>query len=171
MSRPIIRPINKSDWRQYRDTRLKALKDSPQAFGSTYENTSKLPDSEWLDRLTRITLDRDLPLAAVIESQFVGMAWARIEEPNLEVVHLYQMWVSPSFRGHRIGYRLLETALAWAGEQGAKTMILGVTYGDTPARKLYESAGFRTTNSSDLLRPGSDLRVQTMKYDLPVTGA
>ena len=159
-----VRPFAQSEWREYRDTRLQALRDSPDAFGSVYETTSLLPDNEWIDRLARISPQKDLPLAGLVESEFSAMAWARFDESEEKVAHLYQMWVSPRFRGNGLARKLLYTAMQWATSLGASAMILGVTCGDTPARKLYNSAGFEPIGIPEPLRPGSKLEVQTMKF-------
>jgi ribosomal protein S18 acetylase RimI-like enzyme len=160
----IVRPFLQSEWQQYRDTRLSALQDSPDAFGSVYETAALLADSEWQDRLARITPDRDLPLAGLVGSEFAGMAWARFDQPEGTTVHLYQMWVSPAYRGKGLAHKLLLEALAWALSQDAKSMSLGVTCGDTPARKLYASVGFVTIGTPEPLRAGSELKIQNMGY-------
>lgn len=165
MTRKItVRQFAPSEWRQYRNTRLQALKDSPDAFGSLYETTRLLPDNEWISRLAGISQNRDLPLAGLVEAEFAGMAWARFDNPEEKVAYLYQMWVSPLFRGSGLARNLLTTAMQWATLHGARAMILGVTCGDTPARKLYESAGFEPIGVPEPLRPGSEFEVQTMKY-------
>jgi GNAT superfamily N-acetyltransferase len=160
----IVRPFLQSEWQQYRDTRLSSLKDSPDAFGSVHETAALLADSEWQDRLARITPDRDLPLAGLVATEFAGMAWARFDQPEDTTVHLYQMWVSPAYRGKGLARKLLLVALAWALSQDAKSMILGVTCGDTPARKLYASVGFVAIGTPEPLRAGSDLKIQNMEY-------
>ncbi|MFT7246416.1 MAG: ribosomal protein S18 acetylase RimI-like enzyme [Candidatus Azotimanducaceae bacterium] len=160
----IVRPFIQAEWQQYRDTRLSALQDSPDAFGSVYETTALLADSEWQDRLARITPDRDLSLAGLVGTEFAGMAWARFDQPEDTIVHLYQMWVSPAHRGKGLAHKLLLEALAWALSKDAKGMSLGVTCGDTPARKLYASVGFEAIGTPEPLRTGSDLKVQTMEY-------
>jgi ribosomal-protein-alanine N-acetyltransferase len=92
------------------------------------------------------------------------MAWARFDESGGKVVHLYQMWVSPLFRGNGLARKLLYTAMQWATSRGARAMILDVTCGDTPARKLYDSTGFESIGIPEPLRPGSKLEVQRMKF-------
>ena len=61
---------------------------------------------------------------------------------------------------------LLETAIEWARSSGARSIILGVTCGDTPARRLYASAGFRAIGDPEPLRPGSEITVQAMKLEI-----
>ena len=162
----IVRPFEPSEWKQYRETRLTALKDSPDAFGSVLETSSLIPDSGWVDRLANISPERDLPLVGLVDSEIGGMAWANIDNPENRIAHLYQMWVAPQFRGFRLGQGLLNAAMAWAAAQGVSCMRLSVTCGDTPARKLYESAGFIPVGNPEPLRPGSDLEVQPMEYTL-----
>lgn len=70
----IVRPFIPSEWQQYRDTRLNALEDSPDAFGSVYETATLLADSKWQDRLAPITPERDLSLAGIAGTEFAGTA-------------------------------------------------------------------------------------------------
>ena len=47
------------------------------------------------------------------------------------------------FRGRGLGKRLLEAALAYAGEHGATVITLEVRASNTPAIHLYEAYGFK----------------------------
>jgi len=158
-----IRPFLASEWREYRDLRLRALKESPDAFGSTFETSSLIPDPEWVSRLERVSPHTDLPMGAMAGGEPVGLAWAKIENPDDDVAHLYQMWVAPEFRGAGIGRRLVNAAINWARDRGVKVMVLDVTCGNVPAARLYESMGFRPVGIPVPLRPGSDLLEQTME--------
>jgi len=158
-----IRPFIPSEWREYRDLRLRALKESPDAFGSTFEKSSLIPDSEWKARLERVSPHTDLPMAAMAGDEAVGLAWAKRENPDDDVAHLYQMWVAPEFRGAGIGRGLVDAAVNWARDRGVKAMVLDVTCGNVPAARLYESMGFRPVGTPVPLRPGSDLLEQTME--------
>jgi GNAT superfamily N-acetyltransferase len=54
-----------------------------------------------------------------------------------------RLWVSPEFRGLRLGRRLVEEALAWAGREGFEAMYLDTVPAAMPdANKLYASLGF-----------------------------
>ena len=51
MSDVKIRLLTLQDWRLYKSSRLTSLEDSPDSFGSTYEQEAALSDAEWLARL------------------------------------------------------------------------------------------------------------------------
>ena len=157
-----IKPMSASDWSRYRDVRLRALHDSPDAFGSTYERSSRLTDADWIARLQAAQSDQTLPMAAIKDGEFMGLAWVIIEPPDKTVAHLYQMWVDPQCRGCGIGRALIETAIEWAQAIGSLSMQLEVTCGDRPARRLYDAMGFTPTGEPQPVRPGPTRLEQTM---------
>lgn len=164
---PSIRRFLSHEWRAYRDLRLRALADSPDAFGSTLEVESARPDCEWARRLEAgARSPSDLPLLAQRGEEAVGIAWVRLREGEPDVADLYQVWVAPEHRGFGIGRHLLDVAAAWARACGAHVLALDVTCGDTPAIRLYERAGCRPAGDPQPLRPGSPLRVQPLRLSL-----
>ncbi|HEX5019283.1 MAG TPA: GNAT family N-acetyltransferase, partial [Candidatus Binatia bacterium] len=108
----------------------------------------------------------DLPLVAEVGREPIGLAWGRIEISSLDVAHLYQMWVAPSYRRLGVGRMLLEAVIAWAKAANACYLALGVTCGDSPAMRLYVRAGFQPLGDPEPLRPGSELLAQPMRLTL-----
>lgn len=162
-SAPIVERLTAQEWRTYRDLRLRALADAPDAFGSTLAAERARLDAEWERQLAAAAPSpADLPLVARVGPEAVGLAWARIEDAVPEVAHLFQVWVAPEHRGRGIGQLLLDAAVAWARASGARSMVLNVTRGDTPAVRLYTRAGFRPVGAPEPLRPGSAVTVQSM---------
>jgi GNAT superfamily N-acetyltransferase len=162
-----IRAFEPHEWRTYKDLRLRALADSPDAFGSTLAREQDRSDAEWSSRLSPHAGSAwDLPLVAEVDGVPAGLAWGRIELSNPDVANLYQMWVAPDYRGLGAGRRLLEAAIAWARSQGAACLDLGVTYRDSPATRLYLHLGFEPVGQPELLRPGSELLCQSMRLEL-----
>src|SRR2546427_12631530 len=47
----VIRRLAAADWAAFREVRLAALRDAPQAFGSTASDAEKLDRAEWRRRL------------------------------------------------------------------------------------------------------------------------
>jgi GNAT superfamily N-acetyltransferase len=162
-----IRAFTADEWRVYRGLRLRALADSPNAFGSTLAEEEGRPDAEWSRRLASGADARsNLPLVAEVRGEPIGLAWGRIETSDPDVAALYQMWVAPSHRGLGAGQMLLEAVIAWARARNASYLDLGVTCGDSPARRLYERAGFKPMGEPQPLRPGSQLLGQPMRLAL-----
>jgi ribosomal protein S18 acetylase RimI-like enzyme len=164
---PRIRRFAPDEWRTYRDLRLRALAESPDAFGSTLERERERPDHDWAARLDAgARSSSEAPLLASCGDEAVGLAWVRLRDEEPGVAHLYQVWVAPEHRGRGVARRLLDAAAAWARGAAAHTLALDVTCGDTPAMRLYTRAGCRPAGDPQPLRPGSALRVQPLRLAL-----
>jgi GNAT superfamily N-acetyltransferase len=147
--------------------RLRALADSPGAFGSTLAAEKDRSDADWSSRLdSGAGSGMDLPLVALVDGVPVGLAWGRIDRENHSVANLYQMWVAPDYRRIGIGRMLLEAVINWAKGKNVDYLDLGVTYRDSPAMRLYLRAGFEPAGQPEPLRPGSDLLCQSMRLQL-----
>lgn len=162
-----IRAFSEAEWPVYRDLRLRALGDSPDAFCSTFVAESARADAQWQARLASgVESALDLPLVAISEGRAAGLAWVKIERAPLQVAEVFQMWVAPEARGRGLGSALLGAAVAWAKAQGTAEVHLDVTCGDTAAMRMYLRGGFRPFGGPRPLRPGSALEVQPMRLIL-----
>lgn len=162
-----LRRLRQDEWRRYRDLRLRALADSPDAFGSTWEKERQHPDEYWAGRLVADAASAwSNPLVAEEGDQLVGLVWGRIDPAHPETAHVFQMWVAAESRGKGVGKRLLAAVVAWAGEARARQLLLNVTVGDTAARRLYAGAGFQPDGEPQPLRPGSTTLAQPMRLEL-----
>jgi len=167
MSNVTVRSLQPTEWPLYRALRLRALRDSPDAFATTYSEAHSRTDTDWRNRLAAMSTAHDLALVAELESTSVGLVWVRIDPATPDTAHLYQMWVAPECRSRGVGKALLDTAIAWSASNGAHSIQLGVALGNSPARRLYEGAGFRVVGGPEPLRTDSDLEVQHMLLSLP----
>ncbi|MGZ5093862.1 MAG: GNAT family N-acetyltransferase [Burkholderiales bacterium] len=163
---PSVRAFASHEWRSYRELRLRALAESPDAFGSTLALEEGRTDEDWSARLAHgMASGSDLPLVVEVSGKAVGLAWAKINESDHTVANLYQMWVSPSYRRMGAGRMLVCTAIDWARAANLQALILCVTSGDSPATRLYTSAGFKSVGAPEPLRPGCPLFPHTMKLE------
>jgi GNAT superfamily N-acetyltransferase len=162
-----IRIFAAHEWPTYKNLRLRALADSPDAFGRTLAEAQEYADDYWSGRLSSgANSDWDLPLVAECDGEPIGLTWGRIEASDSEVANLYQVWVDPNYRQRGVGQMLLERAIAWARAKNARYLDLGVTFADSPALRLYQRNGFEPTADPEPLRPGSPLLGLPMRLDL-----
>lgn len=146
------------DWALVRDVRLRALADSPDAFGATLAEAQAQPEQVWRDRLA----GSNPTLLAVHEGAGVAMGGGYVPpDADVDVAWLWGMWTDPAVRGRGVGRLVLDRLVAWAQDAG-RTPYLHVTEGNDAARALYVSCGFVPTGVWEPLREGSPLRIEEM---------
>ena len=96
-------------------------------------------------------------VGAVVVNDFQGqrydeVAWA-VETDAVAVIHL--LAVAPHLHNQGIGRKLLERAREAAAEMNADVIRLDTLPYNTPARRLYESFGFRYCGDLDLYYPSA----------------
>jgi ribosomal protein S18 acetylase RimI-like enzyme len=161
-----VRRVQSDEWQELRAIRLAALRDTPDAFGGTYEQSSSRPDEWWVDWARRsaesgaqamfLAFDGDAP---------VGIAGTYLDDDDGRR-NVIAMWVDPQQRGAGIGRALLDAVVEFVRAQGASELVLGVTDGNDAARRLYESYGFAENGESYPLREGSPLTVRELRLPL-----
>lgn len=165
-----LHPIHPGEWPLYRDLRLQALADSPDAFGSTHGAEVARTDEAWASRIATLAAGQDQAYFARNNEAVCGLVWCQLSAQEPGRADIYQMWVAPAARGQGVGRALLDEAIAWAAAQGAKRVCLGVTVGETPATQLYSTVGFRPSGPVEPLREGSPLKSQPMALRLDAAG-
>jgi GNAT superfamily N-acetyltransferase len=135
----VIRRLTGADWAAFREVRLAALRDAPNAFGTTASEAEKLDGEEWRRRLEQRAV-----FLAEVSGQRIGVA-AGIRADAGEDAELVSMWVAPAWRGHGVGDRLVDAVLAWARGEGFTNVGLWVAQDNTPAERLYARHGFAPT--------------------------
>ncbi|QKK99765.1 GNAT family N-acetyltransferase [Pseudomonas sp. 13159349] len=162
-----VRPIAANEWRLYRNLRLRALRESPDTFASTYEREATRSDDDWEARVSAVaTFTSAQAFLAFQHAEPCGLVRCKASEAEPAVVEVFQMWVDPVSRGTGAGRALLARAVAWAEGRGAQRIRLGVTIADTPAMRLYRSNGFCDIGLPEPLRQGSSLSSQSMELNL-----
>jgi ribosomal protein S18 acetylase RimI-like enzyme len=134
---PATRVLTPDDWRQWRDLRLLALEESPDAFGSRLADWQGDGDLEdrWRSRLTTVPFN-----VMVFDGDVsVGMASGA---PDGDEVELISMYVRPIARGLGIADLLIEAVSGWAAERGATSVWLAVRETNVYAQALYRRHGF-----------------------------
>lgn len=142
--RPTIRALEKDDAASYRTCRLNALKLAPTAFSSSFETTSKLPESHFEARVA--FEPHSFIFGAFAGDALAGTAGGFVD-PEIKCSHIgyvVGMWVEPAYRGQGLSRELLTAVLEqFRRLDGIRTVQLGVTEGNAEALQLYQSSGFR----------------------------
>lgn len=143
-----IRPLTEADASVYWAVRLRALREEPQAFGSSYEEQKDRPLAVVAERLRAMTADDDFILGAFEGTGALSLlgivAFGReTGRKNRHVGMVYQMYVAPEVRGRGYSRALLEALIARARTlDGVERINLGVVVGAAAARGLYTALGF-----------------------------
>jgi len=167
MSKFDIRKLSERDWLAYKSIRLESLRDSPDSFGSTYDHEASFAPEKWKSRLkTTPTMLDAVVVAAVANKKYIGLLSCVIGTPDTCRARLYQMWVSPEYRGSGVGTALIDRVRSWATARNVEKLVLSVTTTNSEAVSLYQSIGFTPFGSLEPLRAGSDLQSQDMTLNL-----
>ena len=166
MSGVTVRQTTADDWKTWRDLRLRALQDTPTAFGSTYEREAAFTEDVWRERAGGVANAAALghgtagpAVLAFVGDVAVGMGGGFRDLPGW--LHVVAMWTDPGWRGHGVGRAVLEHLTAWSAA-AALRVHLDVETTNLGARRLYERAGFVGTGETRPLRDGSSYSVERM---------
>lgn len=123
--------------------RLRALRDNPEAFGSTYEETLAR-GNEWMRQRLRAHENETFYLGA-FEENLIGMV-AFYREEVIKTRHkgyVVSMYVVPESRGLGVGKALMQALIVRARQiEGLEQLHLAVVTTNQVAYQLYRSLGF-----------------------------
>lgn len=133
-----VRRLPPADAALYREIRLEALRQNPEAFGSTFEAESVQPLTWFADRLVAAAV-----FGAFAGSELLGIA-GFFNQQGRKQAHkgtLWTMYVRSAARNAGVGRRLAEAVIDHA-RRHVELIQLSVVSGNKPARRLYASLGF-----------------------------
>ncbi|HET7310149.1 MAG TPA: GNAT family N-acetyltransferase [Mycobacteriales bacterium] len=145
----VVRRITAADGELLRDVRLRALQDTPSAFGSTYAAEAARPDAMWDERAAGGARGADrCTLLAFDGEECIGLAggFRNDEDGHHADIDLVSMWVALAYRGTGAAEQLVDAVLEWARDEAAAEVVgLWVTRGNARAQRFYERLGFVET--------------------------
>jgi GNAT superfamily N-acetyltransferase len=104
----MIEPLRPGDGPRLRALRVQALKESPDAFGSTVADALRRTDTDWEEQVA------NLPTFVWSEND-ADMEMVRVA-PHMEdgrAGYLISLWVAPGARGRGIGAALANATSGW----------------------------------------------------------
>lgn len=138
-----LRELTPDDAAIYWALRLRALRDEPYAFGSSYEDAKDRPLEEVAKRLAA---EGDaFTLGAFENGSLVGIVTFHRPTGMKErhTANVFGMYVAPEAQGRGVGGALLDALLTRARMlEGLEQIYLAVVTTQAAARALYRSRGF-----------------------------
>ena len=133
-----IRQLTPGDAALYRSIRLEGLKESPEAFGSTFDAEFTKPLAWFFDRLRSSVV-----FGAIGDAKLLGVAGFAVRDGEKEAHKglLWGMYVRPGARGAGVASRLAAAIIAYARSR-VELIQLSVVVGNEQARRLYARLGF-----------------------------
>jgi N-acetylglutamate synthase-like GNAT family acetyltransferase len=172
MSEIHVRVLAEDEWQTYKSVRLRALRESPEAFVASVEEEESFDDSLWQERLAR-----SQRLLAEEDGDVIGVASVggvhRTQAENTG--ELFGLWVQADRRGSGVARRLLEQAAIVAREAGLKQLVYWVGTDNGRAVAFASSFGFRPTDDRRAMRihgvDAEDAESEEMKMVYPLADA
>jgi len=118
-----------------------------QAYGNHLSNNPGGAANICLDgyaqELERLPQGYILLLLAFVDGAPAGCVALRQLDREEQACEMKRLWVDSTFRGHKLGKRLVEASIAWAEQQGFTAMYLDTVPAAMPeANRLYEAMQF-----------------------------
>jgi ribosomal protein S18 acetylase RimI-like enzyme len=165
-----VRRIGPDEGDRLRDIRLRALRDAPGAFASSFETESARPPAAWDEAAG--TWSAGVGAATFVAEagrEWVGLIGAHRGPECADLVELVSMWVVPGFRRRGVAQSLIDEVVVWARATGANAVGLGAAHGNDAAIAAYERAGFVLTGEHHPL--ASDPSREELRMVLALKGA
>ena len=161
-----IRLLKPDEVEVFREVRLRALAESPDAFGETWHQAQAQPDTYW-ERLTESVTQPQGQVMVLAEhaDRVIGSAFGLRDRHAPDIGHVGGMWVEPAFRASGVGTALMTRLLTWAEQQEYEILELWVTEGNEGAIAFYRKFGFVETGKRDILPSNPTLNVIQMSLN------
>ena len=139
MNKSQIKLLKPSGWVMWKTIRLEALKNHPEAFGSSFEEESERTDADWKNSLTTA----DIFGAFNGQNILIGTAgffrFSQTKQKHKGV--MFGVYVDPDNRKSGVADRFISSVIAHAQKIVLQVHCTVVTQNET-ALKLYERHGF-----------------------------
>lgn len=147
-----VRALGDDDWQVYRDIRLAALEESPDAFAASHKREKQFDETFWRTRMSR-----SRRLVAEVDGAPVGVVSVGdvIDEEDIDqdgdtseaVAELFGLWVTPNLRGKGVAWQLVAAGVNRAREESLDHVVYWVGIDNGRGVAFASSFGFRPTDA------------------------
>lgn len=154
-----IRTTQKDDWKLLKQIRLAALRDTPTAFGVSYQAAAADSDAQWQ---VRAAGERTQFWLALDDGRPVGLVGAGFRDASR--YELIAMWVEPAARGKGVADELVAAVKARAVALGLEALFLEVAPGNARAVQFYQRHGFVFLDEWEPIDSHPHILAQSMRW-------
>jgi ribosomal protein S18 acetylase RimI-like enzyme len=140
-----VRRLQAGEGDLYRSVRLESLRESPEAYASSYESALQRNDDSWRAQADASASGSDRATFVVLAERPIGLGAIYRDPDRPHEGELIQVWVSPECRGGEVALDLMNALLHWATSNGFETIRAEVTPNNPRALRFYEKHGFIKT--------------------------
>ncbi len=138
-----IRRIKTGESDLYKQVRLASLKDSPEAFSSTYESALQRSERSWVDQADGSAVGENRATFFALRNEIpVGLAALYRDADSFRIGELLQVWIAFECRGSDLAVQLMECVFEWGKSNGFDSVRAVVSENNLRAQKFYMKYGF-----------------------------
>ncbi|MEI7697083.1 MAG: GNAT family N-acetyltransferase [Actinomycetes bacterium] len=143
-SRVKVEILAADEWPRLKDLRLRSLRESPEAFGGTFEVESAFTESDWRSKFSKL----DYLAASIDEIDIAIMSVEVLDGDHGATCWIGGCWSDPKYRGQGALRALFEYLDSCAVEKGWQRQGLGVWADNDGAISAYRAIGFENPGFS-----------------------
>jgi ribosomal protein S18 acetylase RimI-like enzyme len=146
--------LTPADWPMLKAIRLRALRDSPHAFGSDHEKETAWSGEQW--RSTFVSASWFMAFGG---RDAVGLARTVRAANTPHQCHVESVWVAPSERRRGVCRAMFAELIVRERRRGVTLLLAWVLDGNHDARRVYERLGFQVSGLRQPF-PGAPGRIE-----------
>lgn len=137
-----VKRVTSSDWQEYKKIRLEALKNEPQAFGSSYNKENERTESEWQNKLAKSEDLNGISFFYAILKEGVFVAIGGAYQDNNKQWNIIAIYTKKEVRGQGLGQEIFKSIINELKARKIKKAYLCVNTLQIAAQALYKKNGF-----------------------------
>ncbi|GMU40942.1 MAG: N-acetyltransferase [Chloroflexota bacterium] len=139
-----VRRIRADEGLALKEVRLRALREEPDAYHTTYAEAAVHPDDEWHHRAAR-GADGAYEAMFVVDrgdGRLGGMVYTNALADAPHDAFISSMWLDADLRGGGMADALMHAAESWARAMGSPQVELWASLSNDRARRFYTRHGY-----------------------------